>query len=54
MTARHWADPRAFWEVVADQNPAWYVATGSTDLSDAFFAQGACETDYYLAFCGWH
>jgi SAM-dependent methyltransferase len=40
-----------FWDAVARENAAWYVATGYTVEDSAFFAHGATETDGYLAFC---
>ena len=43
--------PAEFWDAVARENAAWYVATGYTVEDAAFFAQGAVETDRYLAFC---
>jgi hypothetical protein len=43
--------PAEFWDTVARDNAAWYVATGHTVVDSAFFAQGAVETDSYLAFC---
>lgn len=41
-----------FWDDAAVENAAWYVATGYTEESDAFFEQGAQETDFFLGFCG--
>jgi SAM-dependent methyltransferase len=41
-----------FWDDAATENAAWYVATGYTEENDAFFAQGAQETDFFLGFCG--
>jgi SAM-dependent methyltransferase len=41
-----------FWDAAARDDAAWYVATGHTATDPAFFAQGAVETDRYLAFCG--
>lgn len=41
-----------FWDDAAGENAAWYVATGYTEENDAFFAQGAQETDFFLGFCG--
>lgn len=44
-------DSRAFWDDAAKDDAAWYVATGSVGEDQSFFAHGAEETDYYLAFC---
>lgn len=48
--------PRAasakYWDDAAGENAAWYVATGFTEENDAFFEQGAQETDFFLGFCG--
>ena len=44
--------PAEFWDTVARDNAAWYVATEHTVVDSAFFAQGAVEADGYLAFCG--
>lgn len=41
-----------YWDDAATENAAWYVATGYTEESDAFFEQGAQETDFFLGFCG--
>src|SRR5580658_1265483 len=43
---------RAFWDRAAQENAAWYIATGHTSESDEFFEQGAVETDALLSFCG--
>ena len=52
MATKHGADSRAFWDAAAVEDAAWYVATGQSSESEAFFAQGAEETDYYLRLCG--
>src|SRR6266516_2425610 len=51
MWTRQHADSRAFWDLAAAEDAAWYVVTGVRGR-DEFFAQGAVETDYYLAMCG--
>lgn len=45
------AESREYWDDVARDNAAWYIATSFTEESDEFFAQGARETDALLAFC---
>src|SRR5918993_1944988 len=51
MRARRSADSRTFWDAAAEEDAAWYVATGVHALSEDFFAVGAAETDFYLAMC---
>jgi SAM-dependent methyltransferase len=51
MVRRQHADSRAFWDLAAAEDAAWYVATGVRGR-DEFFRQGAAETDFYLAMCG--
>jgi SAM-dependent methyltransferase len=41
-----------FWDAAAKENAAWYIATAYTEENEPFFAQGATETDDFLAFCG--
>lgn len=48
----HRAQSAKFWDDAATENAAWYVATGYTEESAAFFEQGAQETDFFLGFCG--
>jgi SAM-dependent methyltransferase len=43
---------RRYWDRAARANAAWYVATGYASESNAFFEQGAIETDLLLRFCG--
>ena len=40
-----------FWDAAAKENAAWYVATAYSQENPEFFAQGAVETDSFLAFC---
>ena len=51
VATRDGTDPRAFWDAAATEDAIWYVATGASG-PEAFFAQGAEETDYYLKLCG--
>ena len=51
MATRHGPDSRAFWDAAAVEDAVWYVATGASGESEAFFAQGAEETDFYLSLC---
>jgi SAM-dependent methyltransferase len=51
MRARRSADSRTFWDAAAEEDAAWYVATGVHSLGEDFFAGGAAETDFYLAMC---
>lgn len=46
------AASRAFWDRAAREDAAWYIATGFRAGDAAFFAQGARETDFYLARAG--
>lgn len=41
-----------YWDAVARDNAAWYIATGCTAQDAAFFAQGAAEVDQLTARCG--
>lgn len=43
---------RAYWDRAARTRPAWYIATGHEDMSEAFFRQGAQEVDELLAHTG--
>lgn len=43
---------RDFWDQAARSNAAWYIATRYQSESEAFFRQGADETDHLLAHCG--
>jgi SAM-dependent methyltransferase len=43
---------KAYWNRAAIDNAAWYIATGFTEESPAFFASGAAEVDAYLSLAG--
>lgn len=43
---------KRFWNSAARENAAWYIATGFTSESAAFFESGAAEVDAFLAFAG--
>jgi SAM-dependent methyltransferase len=45
-------DSRAYWDRAARTRPAWYIATGHQDMTEAFFQQGAQEVDELLAHTG--
>ncbi len=45
-------DSTKFWDEAARTDDAWFVATGHRRATEAFFAQGAAETDMFLAMCG--
>ncbi len=42
---------KQFWDDAARTDDAWFVATGHRRATEAFFAQGAAETDMFLALC---
>ena len=52
MHARSSVVPEQFWDDAARTNAPWFVATGHRCADAAFFAQGAQETDSFLAMCG--
>lgn len=45
-------DAKRYWNAAANDNAAWYIATGFTSENDAFFESGSREADEYLDIAG--